>query len=170
MAGRTSFSALTLIRTTAKATLNHYRPAWWRADHALKAGVQVERGEHHSPVVIPTGVRYTDRNGPFSATFGDPSNSGGVFITTGVVRDDAITVGDRLTINAGLRFDHSRAISQDLPARRSRGKTTDDHHSRRRNALRVEHPLAPPRADHEAGRQTDGRCCAPATDDSVRAC
>jgi hypothetical protein len=118
---------LTLIRTTAKATLNQYRPGLWHADHAWKVGVQVERGEHHSPVVIPTGVRYTDSNGlPSAATFSDPSNTGGVFVTTGLFATDAITVGDRLTINAGLRFDHSRAISQDLHAVDLRGEETDE--------------------------------------------
>jgi TonB-dependent receptor-like protein/carboxypeptidase family protein len=120
-----SFGALTLIRTTAKATLNHYRPDLWGGDHALKIGVQVERGEHHSSSVIPTGVRYTDNNeGPSSATYSQPSNTGGVFITTGLFATDAITVGDRLTINAGLRFDHSRAISQDLHAVDFQGEET----------------------------------------------
>jgi len=120
-----SFGALTLIRTTAKATLNHYRPDLWGGDHALKIGMQVERGEHHSPSVIPTGVRYTDNNeGPSSATYSEPSNTGGVFITTGLFATDAITVGDRLTINAGLRFDHSRAISQDLHAVDLQGEET----------------------------------------------
>ena len=39
---------------------------------------------------------------------------------------DAITVGQSLTINAGLRFDHSRAISQDLPALDPQGRETSD--------------------------------------------
>ena len=120
-----SFGGLTLMRTTGKATINHYRPGLWGADHALKAGLQIERGEHHSSLVIPTGVRYTDRNGPFTATFSDPSNTGGVFVTTGLFATDAITVGDRLTINAGVRFDHSRAISQDLPAVDLQGNEID---------------------------------------------
>ena len=34
-------------------------------------------------------------------------------------------MGDRLTINAGVRFDHSRAISQDLHALDSTGRETD---------------------------------------------
>ena len=38
---------------------------------------------------------------------------------------DAITLGDRLTLNVGLRFDHSRAISQDLPALDPQGRETD---------------------------------------------
>jgi TonB dependent receptor-like, beta-barrel/Carboxypeptidase regulatory-like domain len=109
-----SFGAITLIRTTGKATISHYRSGLWHADHAFKAGGQIERGEHQSPNVIPTGVRYTDRNGPFNATFADPTNTGGEFVTEALFATDAITIGDRLTINAGLRFDHSRAISQDL--------------------------------------------------------
>ena len=120
-----SFGALTLIRTTGKATINHYRAGLWGADHAWKTGVQVERGEHFSPLVIPTGVRYTDNNGPSQATFSDPSNTGGVFLTIGAFVTDAITIGDRVTINAGLRFDHSRAISQDLHAVDLHGNEVD---------------------------------------------
>ena len=47
------------------------------------------------------------------------------FITAAAFASDAITVGDRLTINAGVRFDHSRAISQDLPALDATGRETD---------------------------------------------
>ena len=49
---------------------------------------------------------------------------GGQFITTAAFVSDAITAGDRLTINAGLRFDHSRAISQDLPMLDAEGHET----------------------------------------------
>ena len=51
---------------------------------------------------------------------------GGVFITAAGFVSDAITVGHSLTINAGLRFDHSRAISQDLHALDQEGRETDD--------------------------------------------
>ena len=44
------------IRSTAKATLTHYRPALWRADHEWKTGVQFERGENRALQVIPTGT------------------------------------------------------------------------------------------------------------------
>ena len=121
-----SFGALNLIRTTAKATLNHYRPGLLRADHQWKIGGQVERGEHHSPDIIPTGVRFVDDGArPFQAISGAPSNTGGMFITAAAFASDAITVGDRLTINAGLRFDHSRAISQDLHSLDLEGRETD---------------------------------------------
>ena len=120
------FGGLKLIRTTAKATINHYRPALAHADHQWKTGVQIERGEAHGPNLIPTGVRYEYRNGlPSRSVSADPSHSGGMFVTAAAFASDAITVGDRLTINAGLRFDHSRAISQHLHALDAEGRETD---------------------------------------------
>ncbi len=121
-----TFGGLTLIRTTAKATLNHYRPSLLGADHQWKIGGQIERGEAYGPSIIPTGVRFVDDNGrPFQAISSDPSMTGGSFITAAAFASDAITVGDRLTISAGVRFDHSRAISQDLQAIDSTGRETD---------------------------------------------
>ena len=112
-----TFGALTLIRTNAKATISHYRAGLWGVDHEWKVGAQFERGEHRSPAIIPTGVRYVDINGARSLAISSaPSNSGGMSLTSSAFVSDALTVGSRLTINAGLRFDHSRAISQDLNA------------------------------------------------------
>jgi hypothetical protein len=114
-----------LIRTTGKATINHYRPGLLGADHQLKTGVQIERGEHHGANIIPTGVRYQYSNGrPSQAVASEPSNNGGVFITAAAFVTDAITIGDRLTIDAGVRFDHSHAISQDLPVVDAQGNDT----------------------------------------------
>ncbi|MGB2714489.1 MAG: TonB-dependent receptor, partial [Vicinamibacterales bacterium] len=122
-----TFGGLTLIRTTTKATLNHYRPGLLGADHQWRIGGQLEKGEHHLSTIIPTGVRFVDNDGrSFQAISSDPSIAGGVFITAGGFVSDAITVGNSLTINAGLRFDHSRAISQDLPVLDSQGRETDE--------------------------------------------
>lgn len=120
------FSDLWLSRNTAKATLSHYRAGLFKADHQLKVGIQAERGEHHSLLVIPTGTRfvYSDGN-PFQSVSSDPSNTGGVSITTSAFANDAVTFRDRLTINLGVRFDHSRAVSQDLPAVDLAGEETD---------------------------------------------
>jgi hypothetical protein len=105
----------TFTRTTAKATITHYRSGPWGFDHQWKMGAEVERGESYGTQIIPTGVRYVDTAGqPFQAISSPPSGSGGSFITAAAFVNDAITVADRLTITAGARFDHSRAISQDL--------------------------------------------------------
>jgi hypothetical protein len=111
------FGETTIRRTTAKATLSHYRPDWLGADHQWKVGAQVEQGDHHGTSIVPTGVRYVDNGGlPFQAIASAPSTSGGLLVTASAFASDAVTVGDRLTISAGLRFDHSRAESQDLAA------------------------------------------------------
>ena len=46
-------------------------------------------------------------------------------VTASAFASDAITLGDRLTISAGLRFDRSRASSQDLHAVDAEGQETD---------------------------------------------
>jgi hypothetical protein len=118
---------LKIARTTTKATFTHYRPRTLGADHQLKVGGQFERGEHESRGLIPTGVRYVDANGlPSEAVSSPPSNIGGVADTAAAFASDAITFGNRLTINAGIRFDHSRASHQDLPALDAQGSVTDE--------------------------------------------
>ena len=56
MSGNTAqaFSALTLIRTSAKATVTRYRAGLWGVDHEWRLGAQFERGEHRSRSIIPT--------------------------------------------------------------------------------------------------------------------
>lgn len=121
-----TFGGLTLIRTTAKGTIDHYWPRLLGADHQWRVGGQLEKGEHRLSTIIPTGVRFVDRSGqPFQAVSADPSIAGGVFITAAGFVSDAITIGNSTTINAGLRFDHSRASSQDLPVLDSDGQETD---------------------------------------------
>jgi TonB dependent receptor/Carboxypeptidase regulatory-like domain/TonB-dependent Receptor Plug Domain len=122
-----NFGELTIIRNTAKATVSQYRPGLLGVDHQWKAGGQFERGEHHATANIPTGVRFVD-NGtqPFQAITSPPANTGGVSLTASVFATDAITVNNRLTINAGIRFDHVRALSQDLHALDAQGHETSD--------------------------------------------
>ena len=121
-------TSLTSIRTASAATMTHYQSGLFRADHVWKIGVQLEQGEHRSSAVIPTGVRFVDSGAvKFQEISSDPSNTGGKFITPGVFVTDAIKMGNRLTIDAGLRFDHSRATSQDLYAVDDRGHEKKDH-------------------------------------------
>lgn len=124
--GPPNFGDYNLMRTTAKATMTHYRPELLGAGHELKVGGQAEQGRHDALIIIPTGVRYVDSSGErFQAVSRTPATPGGEFITAGAFASDAMTVGDRLTINMGLRFDHMRAISPDLPARDLAGQATD---------------------------------------------
>jgi hypothetical protein len=122
---RQNGAAVDLFRTTAKATLTHYRRAL-DAEHEWKVGGQFERGEHHAINFIPTNVRYEARAGvPFQSVSSLPSNIGGVSLTYSMFATDTITLRDWLTVTGGVRFDHSRAISQDLPAVDPQGHETD---------------------------------------------
>jgi hypothetical protein len=122
-----TFGGVTIERTTAKATMSHFQAGWLGADHLWKIGGQVERGGHHAINVIPTGVRFVD-NGerPFRSVSSDPSHAGALFVTVAAFASDALTLGERLTISAGLRFDHTRAVSQDLSAVDLQGNETGE--------------------------------------------
>jgi hypothetical protein len=122
---RQSGAAVELSRTTAKATLTRYQRAL-HAEHEWKIGGQFERGEHRAINFIPTNVRYEETAGvPFQSISSLPSNIGGVSLTYSMFATDTATLGDRLTITGGVRYDHSRAISQDLPAVDSQARETD---------------------------------------------
>jgi TonB dependent receptor-like, beta-barrel/Carboxypeptidase regulatory-like domain len=122
---RQSGAAVDLFRTTAKATLTHYRRAL-HTEHEWKIGGQFERGEHHAINFIPTNARYEDRAGvPLQKISSLPSNIGGLSLTYSMFATDTVTLGDRVTITGGVRYDHSRAISQDLPAVDTHAHETD---------------------------------------------
>jgi len=120
-------TTLHLDRATAKVVLHRYQSGWLGTDHELKAGAQIERGAHRLLTVLPGGVRYVDNNAsPFQAIFRAPSMAGGVFITPAAFVSDTFGIGERITVDAGIRFDHSRAIVPDLPVVSADGRETDD--------------------------------------------
>jgi hypothetical protein len=67
-----------------------------------------------------------DSNGsPFQAVYREPSIAGGVFITPSAFVSDRLRVSERITVDAGVRFDHSRAINPELPIVSADGRETD---------------------------------------------
>lgn len=119
--------SLLLDRVTAKAVLHRYQPGWLGADHEFRVGTQLERGLHRKRQIFPGGVQFVDNDGaPIEAIFRSPSITGGVFITSAVFASDSFSVKDRITVDAGVRFDHSRAINPDLPGVDAEGRETDD--------------------------------------------
>lgn len=121
------FGAPTISRTTVKATLNRYQPAFLGNDHQWKVGVQIERGGHHVPMIVPGGTRYVDNNGqPFQAISRAPGIEAGAFRGMAAFASDAISFGDRWTVNAGVRFDRNRAFSPDVHAIDARGEDTGE--------------------------------------------
>ena len=121
-----TFGERNYYRTTTKATLSHYRAGLFDADHEWKLGGSIERGEHQHSTIIPTGTWFRDEGAqPFQSISRAPSPDGGLSITTSAFVSDTVKAGDRLTLNLGVRYDHSRAISQDLHALDSQGRDTD---------------------------------------------
>jgi hypothetical protein len=124
--GPMQIGELNIARTTVKATISRYRGGLLGADHEWRTGAQVERGGHHAFNTIPTGVRFVDNDGrPSQSVSAAPSHVGGQFVSSSAFASDAATIGNRLTISAGLRFDRNRAISQDLSALDLDGHETD---------------------------------------------
>jgi hypothetical protein len=118
-------TTLRLDRITAKAVLHHYRSGLFGVDHQFRAGAAFERGLHRLLQAIPGGVRYHDRNGaPFHAVLRAPSIAGGIFATPALFASDSFRVRNRLTVDAGVRFDHSRAIVPALPVVDAEGRET----------------------------------------------
>jgi hypothetical protein len=125
--GNTSqITTLHLDRITAKAVLHRYQSGWLGTDHEFKVGAQFERGEHRLLSIVPGGVRFVDNNtAPFQAMYRTPSIAGGAFVTPAVFASDTFTVTSRITVDAGVRYDHSRAINPDLPVVSADGRETD---------------------------------------------
>jgi hypothetical protein len=113
-------------RITGKAVLNRYQQRWLGADHHFRVGTQIERGEHRATHAFPGGVQYVDNNSAkFQAVSREPWILGGRFITAAVFASDSVALTDRITAEAGIRFDHSRAISQDLEGVDATGRPVD---------------------------------------------
>jgi hypothetical protein len=119
-------TTLHLDRITAKVVLHRFQSEWLGTDHEFKIGAQFERGEHRLLSIVPGGVRLIDSNSaPFQAMFRAPSIAGGVFVTPAAFASDTLNVKGRITVDAGVRFDHSRAINPDLPVVSADGRETD---------------------------------------------
>ena len=155
-----------------KATLSHYQPALFGADHEWKVGTQIEKGEHYAAADHSRRrqVHRQQRAAVSSRSPRDPSNAGGLFITAAAFASDAVTIGNRVTINAGVRFDHSRAISQDLHAVDARGTKPASIVQGLGTLYTWNVCVAAPGRHGEAHAPMAGRCCARATDGSTRAC
>lgn len=117
---------LMIDRLTAKAVLHRYQAGWLGADHDFKVGTQVERGENRSTHAFPGGVQFVDSNGaPSLAIFRAPWINGGLNITSALFASDSLSVKTRIKADAGVRFDHSRAISPDLAGVDAFGREAD---------------------------------------------
>jgi outer membrane receptor protein involved in Fe transport len=109
-------------RTTVDASVSRSASDFLRGSHDFKFGVQTAYATQRSVGIRIGGVSYTDLNAaPYTATFSDPSASGGRIRTAGGYLQDNWTLNDRITLNLGFRYDR---ITGDIPEL-SAGATLD---------------------------------------------
>ena len=95
-------------QTSIAATLSHVTDHLLAGSHEFKGGVQYSNGTNLSNGALAGGVSYSDFNGaPDQATFRETSATIGRVVTTGLFAQDNWTIVPRVTLNLGIRFDHS---------------------------------------------------------------
>jgi Carboxypeptidase regulatory-like domain len=101
-------------KTGFNGKLSHYADSFLGGSHDVKLGVQYGEG----------GSNYVTGYNDYIYTYGTtpaygytqlPFHHGGEMRTMGVFADDTYRLG-RVTLNLGLRYDHSRALFTDQPA------------------------------------------------------
>jgi hypothetical protein len=109
-------------RTGFNAKLSHFADSFLGGSHDLKFGVQYAKG----------GADYTNGTNDYIYTGGaylygfhqDPYHNAGETKTIGTYVDDSFHLGQRLTLNLGLRYDHSRASFVPRPVLDANGNPT----------------------------------------------
>jgi hypothetical protein len=119
-AGRTTGGILywadyTQSRQTASAKLSHYATDFLKGSHDLKVGVQYVRGVTHWGPQGYNDVVYTYGAVPSIGYFWGPYHYGGIMNGTSAFVDDTMRIGERLTLNFGVRFDHFGAGVPSFP-------------------------------------------------------
>lgn len=97
-------------------TLSHYAEDFLGANHDFKVGVQFDKGESHPAGGYPGGAYYFDQDGqPWRVYQRQPHHYGGRVQGIGIFVDDKLKIGDRLTVNAGIRFDYNKGSIPQWP-------------------------------------------------------
>ena len=135
---------MTLIRNTVKATLTHFQHNGGRRSpvegrHADREG-RARRHTNHPDRRAGSSTTTVD---PFRPSPAIPPFPAAQFVTFALFATDTATLGDRLTINAGVRYNHNRAYTQDLPLSIADGRNRR-HHPGTWDDVHVEPDLTPP--------------------------
>ncbi len=98
------------------AGFSHFAEDFLGADHDFKIGIQYNRGSLDAMGGYPGGGYYIDYYGePYYLYEQQQYSYGGIVDKIGTFFDDSISIGDRLTVNLGLRLDHQKATYPALP-------------------------------------------------------
>jgi outer membrane receptor protein involved in Fe transport len=101
-------------RTTVDASLAHSSSDFIKGSHDFKFGFQTQYATQVTNTLTFSNVTYTDLNGaPYTATFKNPAVIGGRLRQNGAYAQDNWSLNDRVTLNLGVRFDHTAG---DIPS------------------------------------------------------
>ena len=90
-------------------TISHFADDFLQGDHEFKFGVIYNHSWAGWKWGLNGNVYYYDWDGyPYYAYFMDPEEYGGVLNRISAFLDDSWSIHDRLTLNLGIRFDHTR--------------------------------------------------------------
>jgi len=105
-----------VTRNQANATVSYFAEDFLAGDHDFKLGVQFNRGTSEAWGGYGGGKLYYDYYGqPYLMYEQNINRYGGVIYNIGTFIDDSWKIGERLTINVGLRFDHHNASIPAFP-------------------------------------------------------
>jgi len=99
-----------------QGTVSHFADDFLQGDHEFKFGVIYNHSWAGWKWGYHSNVYYYDWDGyPYFAFFMDPEEYGGVTNRISAFLDDSWTIHNRLTLNLGLRFDHTRGGYPEWP-------------------------------------------------------
>jgi hypothetical protein len=105
-----------VTRHQLSASLSYFAEDFLAGDHDFKMGVQYNRGTAENYGGYTGGRAYYDYGGyPYFMYEQDVFSYGGVVNSFAAFADDSWKIGDRLTLNLGIRFDHSAGSIQSFP-------------------------------------------------------
>ncbi len=120
--GISSWSDAKTWRTGASGKLSHFADKFLGGSHDLKLGVQYNGGGRDA-VTGPNDYIYITGGRQSYGYSRLPWHSGGLIRATGAYADDTYRAG-RVTLNLGLRYDHSKAMYPAFPVLDSLGNPT----------------------------------------------
>jgi hypothetical protein len=115
--GHYYFYILDVTKTTVNGKLSHFADDFLGGSHDFKFGVQFGHAASGGVYGLNDFVFYTGTGGDrygYGYEY-QPFSYGGNTRSLGLFADDSLQVGDRLTLNLGVRFDTSKAYSPEQP-------------------------------------------------------
>jgi outer membrane receptor protein involved in Fe transport len=103
-------------KSQVSAKASYYADDFLKGDHDFRFGVQYANAGNDYIYAYTNGVKYYDYAGyPYLAYRQLPYHIGADVNSLGVFVDDTWNVSDNLTLNLGVRFDHSTGSIPDFP-------------------------------------------------------